>query len=111
MRNPFRRRLKIVSLERTSIACPSQWEGRLADGRFVFIRERWGTGHIQVGDTEDEAMWGKSIHRWETDSMGWTSDRELHEVLAQAKIKIDSSVLPVGEHECDAVFFCEVCGG
>ena len=34
--------IKIISLRRTCIACPSQWEGISDDGRTVLIRYRHG---------------------------------------------------------------------
>lgn len=33
---------KVVALKKTSIACPSQWEGTLEDGRAVYARYRHG---------------------------------------------------------------------
>jgi hypothetical protein len=39
--------LDLVELRMTCSACPSQWEGRLADGRYIYARYRWG--HLTVG--------------------------------------------------------------
>jgi hypothetical protein len=33
---------KVKSLTKTCHACPSQWEGKLDDGRDLYIRFRWG---------------------------------------------------------------------
>lgn len=33
-------KLKVKFFSRTCIACPSQWEGALEDGRFLYIRYR-----------------------------------------------------------------------
>jgi len=33
---------KLVKLEKTCLACPSQWEGQINDGRWIYIRYRWG---------------------------------------------------------------------
>jgi hypothetical protein len=33
---------KVVALKKTCIACPSQWEGALKDGRVVYARYRHG---------------------------------------------------------------------
>jgi hypothetical protein len=41
--------LKVVELQRTCIACPSQWEGRTDDGRAVYVRYRWGHLSVRVG--------------------------------------------------------------
>jgi hypothetical protein len=37
---------KLASVTQTCEGCPSQWEGRLEDGRCFYIRYRWG--HLQV---------------------------------------------------------------
>jgi hypothetical protein len=48
--------LKVVELAQTSDASPSQWEGKADDGRFVYVRFRWGHLRIGVGATLDEAI-------------------------------------------------------
>jgi len=49
--------LKVVSFERTCTACPSQWEGKLHDGRMFYVRERHGQLSVNVSpeptDTTD----------------------------------------------------------
>lgn len=47
---------KLVALKRTSLACPSQWEGTLEDGQAVYIRYRHGHLSIGVGDDIDMAV-------------------------------------------------------
>lgn len=44
-RNESRRRI-VTELEQTCTACPSQWEGRTADGSYLYIRYRHG--HLSV---------------------------------------------------------------
>ena len=55
----------IVWLKQTCIACPSQWEGKLSDGRMVYIRYRWGHLSIRISEkpTDDimEAVDGKLL--------------------------------------------------
>ena len=41
--------LVIVELKQTCKAAPSQWEGRLADDRPLYIRYRWGELTVSVG--------------------------------------------------------------
>ena len=57
--------LKVVELERTCPACPSQWEGKLEDGRMIYIRYRWGYLEVRVSkeptDNVDEAVCGKEV--------------------------------------------------
>lgn len=50
------RRAKIVELDQTCGAYPSQWEGKLDDGRHVYIRYRGGHGVVGIGKTADEAV-------------------------------------------------------
>lgn len=40
--------LQLASLEMTCSACPSQWEGKLDDGREVYIRYRCGRLRVYV---------------------------------------------------------------
>jgi hypothetical protein len=47
---------KVTALKRTCLACPSQWEGTLEDGRAVYARYRHGELSIGVGDEIDEAV-------------------------------------------------------
>ena len=48
--------MKIKSLQQTCFACPSQWEGELEDGRFIYIRYRWGNLGFGIGNTLSEAI-------------------------------------------------------
>lgn len=47
---------RVLALKKTSVACPSQWEGVLKDGRIVYARYRWGELTVGVGDGVDEAV-------------------------------------------------------
>jgi hypothetical protein len=47
---------KLVTLKRTCIACPSQWEGTLEDGRAIYARYRHGELSVGVGSDIDEAV-------------------------------------------------------
>lgn len=44
-----------LTLTQTCIACPSQWEGKLRDGRMFYARYRWGNFslRVSVGKTDD----------------------------------------------------------
>lgn len=46
----------VVSLKKTCIACPSQWEGTLEDGRAIYARYRHGALSVGVGDDLKEAV-------------------------------------------------------
>lgn len=43
-------------LKKTCDDCPSQWEGELEDGKFIYIRYRGGTLGYGVGKTIDKAV-------------------------------------------------------
>lgn len=47
---------EVVALKKTSIACPSQWEGTLDDGRVVYARYRHGELSVGVGDAIEGAV-------------------------------------------------------
>ncbi len=47
---------KVVALKNTCIACPSQWEGSLEDGRAVYVRYRHGALSVAIGNGVDEAV-------------------------------------------------------
>lgn len=53
--------LNIVSLKKTSIACPSQWQGLLGDGRTVYFRYRSGCFTFRIGKDLDDAVRSKPI--------------------------------------------------
>lgn len=42
--------MEVTTLKRTCIACPSQWEGHLKDGRMFYGRYRWGWLTIEVSE-------------------------------------------------------------
>lgn len=48
--------IDVTSVVRTCYACPSQWEGETADGRYVYARYRWGYLCVGVGDSWDQAI-------------------------------------------------------
>jgi hypothetical protein len=47
---------KIVTLRRTTWACPTQWVATLADGRTVYARSRRGEFSVGIGDDLDDAV-------------------------------------------------------
>lgn len=75
--------MKVKSLVRTCSACPSQWEGELEDGRFIYIRFRWGNLGYGIGDTPKNAVknyrYGDNCGDCELD--GEMSDGEMIERL------------------------------
>jgi hypothetical protein len=53
---------RVISLEQTCTACPSQWEGGLEGGGYVYIRYRWGALSVGIGPSEEE-FWGDPSKR------------------------------------------------
>lgn len=47
---------KVLTLKKTCLACPSQWEGTLEDGRAVYARFRHGHLGVGVGVNAKEAV-------------------------------------------------------
>lgn len=47
---------KLVTLKRTTWACPTQWEGKLEDGRTLYARCRHGELSVGIGEEIDEAI-------------------------------------------------------
>lgn len=51
-----RRRANGADLEETCLACPSQWEGALDDGRAVYARFRHGHLSVGIGEAVEGAV-------------------------------------------------------
>jgi hypothetical protein len=62
----------ITEIIQTCGACPAQWEGKTADGRYVYIRYRHGVGRIGFGATLDDAV-DDDTFNWEGKEDGWCS--------------------------------------
>jgi len=72
----------IETITQTCRACPSQWEGRLADGRPIYIRFRHGELSIRIGDAGDgieKAIDAPAWFEWEADN-GLDGEISLDEV-------------------------------
>jgi hypothetical protein len=46
----------VSTLKKTCLACPSQWEGALVDGRAVYARFRHGHLSVGIGETIEQAV-------------------------------------------------------
>jgi len=71
--------ITVSHIERTCEASPSQWEGKTNDGQWVYVRYRWGSLTVSIGDTASNAVSGKVIFRKSMDDPlgGYLSYREL----------------------------------
>ena len=48
--------MRIVQLEKTCGACPSQWEGKLDNGEYLYVRYRWGSLQVGIGTSIGDAV-------------------------------------------------------
>ena len=63
--------MKVVALKKTCVACPSQWEETLEDGRAVYAHYRHGELSVGIGDDVGEAIDnGMSDHALYVDDVG-----------------------------------------
>ena len=49
-------KIVVTTLVRTCLRSPSQWEGQTSDGRFVYVRYRWGSLEIGIGQSLEDAI-------------------------------------------------------
>ena len=69
----------VSELEMTCPICPSQWEGKTSDGRFVYVRYRYGCLQVSFGDSLMDAVGDETIFKCIGD--------ELHGELTYAELK------------------------
>jgi hypothetical protein len=77
--------LFIKELARTCYACPSQWEGRLADDRPLYIRYRWGQLSVHIGPPGADIDTAVAADPWFDEAVGdegLSGFIDLEEVLA-----------------------------
>jgi hypothetical protein len=78
--------IQVVSARRTCNACPSQWSGKLADGREIYARFRWGHLTVTISPkVGEDAVFGTLVAEWSDDSGGWggvMDDDQLRAVTA-----------------------------
>jgi hypothetical protein len=54
--------MRAITITQTCLACPSQWEGELDDGRFFYARYRWGGLTFSTGESLDAAVMGTLVY-------------------------------------------------
>lgn len=89
--------MKIVELVRTCIACPSQWDAKLDDGRWAYLRFRFNNFTMCVGEDVDSAVSGECVlhFEWGEHSMaGDMSNSELVEELIKRGVEVDLECVP-----------------
>jgi hypothetical protein len=84
-----RAKVVVISLTKTSPACPAQWEGIAADGRVIYIRYRGGVFAVHVGDTIDEALDAGPIQCERVGATGWEGMMGDDEMMRLARASLD----------------------
>ena len=79
--------MRVKEIERTCIACPSQWEGKTDDDRPIYIRYRWGYLSVCLGPSGGDiwsAVGGEEIYGKQLgdDLDGFLTYQRLREVLS-----------------------------
>jgi hypothetical protein len=81
----------IAALEKTCIACPAQWEGRMESGEWFYVRYRYGFLTVGFGpdlDAAIEAGRGPEGYEWENPDAdgldGWMQWEEAEPHFARA---------------------------
>lgn len=46
----------IASITQTCFGCPSQWEGKTEDGKYIYMRFRWGHLRLDINDETVASM-------------------------------------------------------
>lgn len=78
---------KVISIENTCTACPSQWEGTLDDGRMIYIRYRHSHLTVSVSPFPttniSDAVRGNLIFESHTDEDdgGFLSYKHIYAIL------------------------------
>ena len=94
----------ITELTNTCTACPSQWEGKTADGQHVYIRFRGGHGRIGIGTTLDDAIRSDGIFEWFSGGMfdGYCTLLEVDDEIKRqgsTVVSIDPSLIDVADND------------
>ena len=61
--------MRIKNLTQTCGACPSQWEGKMENGAYIYIRYRYGWLSVDIDDVH---VFGQEVG----DSLGGVMDTE-----------------------------------
>jgi hypothetical protein len=82
--------INVISYRKTCPACPAQWEGVCSDGRFIYIRFRWGSLTWGVGNTielaVDDSFACLDIISDEDSYNGYMEDEEMKKIMAEQNV-------------------------
>lgn len=91
--SPWTEPKRLVSLKMTCSACPSQWEGELEDGNWIYARYRHGYLSIETGPTAEEAVCGELIFAAEIGDQ-YDGDMGTQEMLEHAQAVLTRAFPP-----------------
>jgi hypothetical protein len=73
---------RLIKLEQTSYACPSQWEGVLETGQHIYIRYRYSSLGFGIGkNIEDAINNSKHIMNYGEGADGFLTEGKMLELL------------------------------
>jgi len=80
--------MEITTIVRTCIACPSQWQGRLNNEQYIYIRYRWSNFTIGVGDDLFQAISNTIFSDLIGDSPyeGWMTNLEMMNIILENQL-------------------------
>jgi hypothetical protein len=98
--------VKVAEYKRTCIACPSQWEGRLTDGRYFYVRFRWGHFGFGVGASEGDAVRNcEYVDEWDNEDeanlSGFMPDSTMKEFMTKHGFDMSEARLTTEPEEAD----------
>lgn len=76
------------SLKLTCNACPVQIHGQLADGTWLYFRERYGEWEVNTGSTADEAVYGTELSSG--DHGGVPGGMSIFQVLGEIDVALEA---------------------
>ena len=107
--------MKVQELKQTCYACPSQWEGKLSSGQYIYIRYRWGVLRVGIGYSAEESFncdylvipFGQSL-----DST--MSTEEMQNILSQHNIDFNAKAIATKNDKGTSIkiipiYECEEC--
>lgn len=81
-------RKTVVSIEKTCIACPEVFKGKLDTGEDFMIRIRWGGARVEIND---EVVHHKS---YDNDAFkGMFENNDLQELLSEIDIDVSTDLI------------------
>jgi hypothetical protein len=87
-------KMKVIALKKTSVACPSQWEGKFDNGKIIYIRYRWGCFKISIGDSLYDAVSNSPMYEEFIGDQydGHMENKDLIKILDNIGIQVHQSV-------------------